>query len=64
MNFLQKMTYEVLTGTMEVSLFMTDDEIKEKVIQMGNNNVLREFFSNYSTGELLDIIEQTMENQD
>lgn len=64
MNILQKMAYEVLTGTMEVALFMTDEEIKEKVIQMGNNDVLREFFSNYSTGELLDIIEQTMENQD
>lgn len=63
MNFLQKMAYEVLTGTMEVSLFMTDDEIKEKVIQMGNNDVLREFFSDYSTGELLDIIERTMENK-
>ena len=63
MNILQKMAYEVLTGTMEVSLFMTDDEIREKVIQMGNNDVLREFFSDYSTGELLDIIEQTMENQ-
>ena len=62
MNILQKMAYEVLTGTMEVSLFMTDDEIKEKVKEMGNNDVLREFFRDYSTGELLDIIEQTMES--
>lgn len=62
MNFLQQMAYEVLSTTMEVSLFMSDDEIKTKVIQMGNNDVLREFFRNYTTEELLDIIEQTMEN--
>lgn len=63
MNFLQKMAFEVLSTCMEVGLFMSDDEIMEKIIENGSNDALREFFSNYTTGELLDFIEQTMENQ-
>lgn len=64
MNFLQKMAYKALTSNVELLLFMNDEEIKERVIQNGNNAVLRAFFCNYTVEEVLDIIEQTMESND
>lgn len=63
LNFLQKMMIEVLTGDMAVALFVTEHGIRSRVKRC-DNDTIRAFFENYTTEELLDVIEQTIKNQE
>lgn len=63
LNFLQKMMVEVLTGDMAVALFVTEHGIKSRV-QRCDIETAKEFFKNCTTEELLDIIEDTIINQE
>ena len=63
LNFLQKMMVEVLTGDMAVALFVTEHGIRSRVKRCDIDTV-RAFFENYTTEEILDVIEQTIENQE
>lgn len=63
MNFLQKMMYEALCNDMEVALFNSHSEIKREVNNTDIDTV-RAFFEDYTTDEILDIIEQTIENEE
>lgn len=63
LNFLQKMMVEVLSGDMAVALFVTEHGIKSRV-QRCDIETAKEFFESYTTEELLNIIEQTIKNQE
>lgn len=63
MNFLRKMMYEAILNDMEVVLFNSSSEIKREVNNTDIDTV-RAFFENYTTDEILDIIEQTIENEE
>ena len=63
MNFLQKMMYEALCNDMEVALFNSSSEIKREVNNTDIDTV-RAFFEDYTTEEILNLIEQTIENEE
>lgn len=63
MNFLRKMMYEALCNDMEIALFNSHSEIKREVNNTDIDTV-KAFFEDYTTKELLNIIEQTIENEE
>lgn len=63
MNFLKKMMYEALCNDMEVALFNSSNEIKKEVENL-DIDTARAFFEDYTTEEILNLIEQTIENEE
>lgn len=63
MNFLKKMMYEALLNDMEVALFNSSSEIKREVNNTDIDTV-RAFFEDYTTEEILNLIEQTIGNEE